>query len=149
MSLNEIILLASSVLLVALWGYAALSKFADYPRFVAQMQLAPVPLMKSLAPFLGIGVPVTELILVVFLFTDRFRRTALRLSFFLLLSFNIYIFLMLKSGLELPCTCGGLISKLGWRQHLIFNTVFMFIALFPLIWEWIFPKAYSPRGIYK
>ena len=68
----ELLLLLSSALLILLWGYAAFSKFADYGRFVAQMQLAPVPLMKHLAPVLGLAVPVTELVLVGLLFSERF-----------------------------------------------------------------------------
>lgn len=145
----ELLLLLSSALLILLWGYAAFSKFADYGRFVAQMQLAPVPLMKHLAPVLGIAVPVTELVLVGLLFSERFRKTGLWLSFLLLLSFTIYISLMLLSGLTLPCTCGGLISKLGWRQHLIFNAAFMLISLLPFLWSRVFPNVYSPRSIYK
>jgi len=146
---NELLLLVSAILLVLLWGYSAFSKLADYQRFVQQMQLAPVPLMKHLAPMLGIAVPVIELVLVGLLFTERFRKIGLWLSFLLLLSFTLYISLMLLSGLRLPCTCGGLISKLGWRQHLVFNAFFMLVSLFPFIWDKYFSQVYSPRSIYK
>ncbi|RBQ06812.1 MauE/DoxX family redox-associated membrane protein [Pedobacter miscanthi] len=146
---NDLLQLLSAILLVLLWGYAGFSKLADYGRFVEQMKLAPVPLMKHLAPLLGIAVPVAELVLVGLLFSERFRKTGLWLSFLLLLVFTLYISLMLLSGLRLPCTCGGLISKLGWRQHLIFNAFFMLISLLPFLWGRIFPKGYSPRSIYK
>lgn len=146
---NELLQLLSATLLILLWGYAAFSKLADYGRFVAQMQLAPVPLMNYLAPALGIVVPVTELALIGLLFSERFRKTGLWLSFLLLLFFTVYISIMLLSGLNLPCTCGGLISKLGWRQHLIFNTFFMLISLLPFLWSRAFSKVYSPRSIYK
>jgi uncharacterized membrane protein YphA (DoxX/SURF4 family) len=146
---NDLLQLLSAILLVLLWGYAGFSKLADYGRFVEQMQLAPVPLMKHLAPLLGIAVPVAELVLVCLLFSEGFRKTGLWLSFFLLLAFTVYISLMLLSGLRLPCTCGGLISKLGWRQHLFFNAFFMLISLLPFLWWHIFPKVYSPRSIYK
>ncbi|MGN8055156.1 MauE/DoxX family redox-associated membrane protein [Pedobacter sp. 22163] len=145
---SELIMLLSSLLLVLLWGYAGFSKLADYHRFVQQMQLAPVPLMKQLAPVLGIAVPFAELVLVGLLFSERFRKTGLLLSFFLLLAFTAYISLMLLSGLRLPCTCGGLISKLGWQQHLFFNAFFMLISLLPFIWGRFFPK-YIHRGVYK
>lgn len=146
---KELLLLLSASLLILLWGYAAFSKLADYHRFVAQMQLAPVPLMKHLAPVLGIFVPVTELALIGLLFSERFRKTGLWLSFLLLLSFTVYIAIMLLSGLRLPCTCGGLISKLGWRQHLIFNASFMLISVLPFLWARVFSNEYSPRSIYK
>ncbi|WP_316828754.1 MauE/DoxX family redox-associated membrane protein [Pedobacter miscanthi] len=146
---KELLLLLSASLLVLLWGYAAFSKLGDYGRFVAQMQLAPVPLIKSLAPLLGVLVPVTELALIGLLFSERFKKAGLWLSFLLLLSFMVYIAVMLLSGLSLPCTCGGLISKLGWRQHLTFNALFMLISVLPFLWSRIFPKVYSPRSIYK
>jgi hypothetical protein len=146
---NELLLLLSSGLLIMLWGYASFSKLADYGRFVAQMQLAPIPLMKHLAPVLGVTVPLAELALIGLLFSERFRKTGLWLSFLLLFSFTVYIAMMLLSGLRLPCTCGGLISKLGWRQHIIFNAFFMLISLLPFLWSRIFSKVYSPRSIYK
>ncbi|RZK42694.1 MAG: hypothetical protein EOO90_06545 [Pedobacter sp.] len=144
---SELITFVPAVLLFMLWSYAAVSKIADYNRFVQQMQLAPVPLMKAFGPTLGWFVPLIELILAYLLSKEKLRRLALWLSFGLLLIFEIYISGMLLSGLELPCTCGGLISKLGWRQHLFFNATFMLISLFPFIWERIFPKVYSPRSI--
>jgi len=91
--------------------------------------------------------------LVGLLITDRFCRLGLWLSFVLLVTFEVYIATMLLSGLDLPCTCGGLISKLQWKEHLIFNVIFMTIALFPMAYTWInhkfFSSQYSPRSIYK
>ncbi|SDC25419.1 MauE/DoxX family redox-associated membrane protein [Pedobacter soli] len=136
----ELLSLLPVVMLLVLWAYAGFSKLADYHRFVAQMELAPVPLIKDLAPLIGFVVPLVELSLVCLLFTERFRKTAHWLSFFLLLSFTVYISLMLFSGLRLPCTCGGLISKLGWRQHLFFNLFFMLVSLWPFLWGRAFPK---------
>lgn len=146
---NELATFIPAVLLLMLWGYAAVSKIADYDKFVLQMQLAPVPLMKFLGPTLGWFVPAIELALVGMLLTDRFRRLGLWFSFALLMAFEIYIATMLVSGLELPCTCGGLISKLQWKAHLVFNAVFMLIAIFPFLYRRYFyksdPSEYLPR----
>ncbi|MBE9599837.1 MauE/DoxX family redox-associated membrane protein [Pedobacter sp. MC2016-24] len=151
--LNEFITFIPAVLLLMLWGYAAVSKIAEYNKFVLQMQLAPVPLMKLAGPVLGWLVPAVELLLVLLLLKDKFRIVGLWSSFFLLLVFEIYITVMLSSGLHLPCTCGGLISKLQWKEHLIFNAIFMLVALFPMAYTWInhkfFSSRYSPRSIYK
>lgn len=123
----------AAVLMIMLWTYAAVSKFADYHRFVDQIKLAPVPLMQLLGPTLGWLVPLTEVILIPLLWVKRSRVIGLYLSFLLLLIFEIYIAAMLLSGLELPCTCGGLISKLQWNEHLIFNGFFMATSLSPVI----------------
>jgi putative oxidoreductase len=152
--LTALITFIAAVLLLMLWGYAAVSKIVEHEKFVQQMKLAPVPLMKVMGPILGWLVPFIELLLVWFLFKDRHREWGLWLSFLLLLIFQIYIVAMLLSGLDLPCTCGGLISKLQWKQHLVFNGIFMVIAALPLIYQRVKNRSnlqdgYSPRSIYN
>lgn len=152
--LSEWLIFVPAVLLMMLWSYAAVSKIADYGKFVAQMQLAPIPLMILLGPILGWLIPAIELILVGMLITEKSRRAGLIFSFLLLLTFEVYIAVMLLSGLDLPCTCGGLISSLQWKEHLIFNAVFMFISIFPFISSGFRNRnnnsnRYSPRSIYN
>nr|WP_068892570.1 MauE/DoxX family redox-associated membrane protein [Pedobacter panaciterrae] len=133
----------AAVLLLMLFAYAGISKVADYQRFVAQMKLAPAPLIQNLSGTLGWLVPLIEFIIIGLLAKDKLRKIGLYASFILLLSFQVYISVMLLSGLELPCTCGGLISKLQWKEHLVFNAVFMLIAMFPFIFKWINAKYYK------
>lgn len=142
---KEMISFIAAVLLILLFAYAAVSKLVDHQRFVEQMQLAPVPLMKLAAPVLGWVVPQVEIVIVLMLLFERYRRMGLICSFFLLLAFELYISGMLLSGLDLPCTCGGLISKLQWGQHLVFNGVFMIVAIFPFIYQFIIHKYQSNR----
>jgi hypothetical protein len=33
---------------------------------------------------------------------------------------------------ERPCTCGGIIEKMSWNQHVVFNMAFTVLALFAL-----------------
>jgi len=117
------------LLLLLLFAYAATSKLVDYHKFVFQMNLAPVPLMGLMAPMLAWLVPVTELVVMVALAIGFFdvdvRIKALYTSVILLSIFELYITAMLLSGLHLPCTCGGIISKLSWKQHLLFNGFFI------------------------
>jgi hypothetical protein len=136
----ENITFIAAVFLLILFAYAGISKVADYQRFVAQMKLAPAPLIQNMAEILGWLVPLVEFTIVGLLVKDKLRKTGLYASFLLLLSFQIYISVMLLSGLELPCTCGGLISKLQWKEHLVFNAVFMLIAASPFIFKWIDAK---------
>ncbi|MDP9079028.1 MAG: hypothetical protein M3O71_16490 [Bacteroidota bacterium] len=117
------------ILLILLFVYTATSKFLDYNKFVFQMRLAPVPLMKILAPVLGYFVPTIEMIIAISLATGFFNSSmmlkGLYASVILLLIFEIYISIMLLSGSNLPCTCGGIISQMGWKQHLFFNSFFI------------------------
>lgn len=124
-------------LFILLFSYTALSKFLDYNRFVFQMQLAPVPLIKSIAPVMGLVIPAIETVLVLFLiisiFRPKFTVKALLACVILMLVFEFYISAMLLSGLHLPCTCGGIISKMSWTQHLIFNACFIILGIVAII----------------
>jgi hypothetical protein len=59
----------------------------------------------------------------------RFRTLGLYASFTLLGLFTIYIITVLTSDHPTPCSCGGIISSLGWREHILFNGAFMLMAL--------------------
>jgi putative oxidoreductase len=117
------------LLLALLYIYTSASKILNYDKFVFQMRLAPVPLMKTLAPTLGWFMPIVESILAIGLaagfFYPIFKIKALYASVVLLIIFEIYIGIMLLSGSHLPCTCGGIISEMGWQQHLLFNAFFI------------------------
>jgi putative oxidoreductase len=130
---KELIADSCLALLLLLFSYTAISKLLDYHRFVFQMKLAPLPFMKMMAPFLGWLLPMMEGLLVLALFFTRYRLKGLYAAVALLLVFEIYITGMLLSGLDLPCTCGGIISKLSWKQHLVFNALFIIISIIPLV----------------
>ncbi|MEJ7778751.1 MAG: MauE/DoxX family redox-associated membrane protein [Daejeonella sp.] len=51
-------------------------------------------------------------------------------SCILLFLFSMYIILVINHAFErIPCSCGGIISKLTWGQHLVFNLFFLALAL--------------------
>ena len=117
----------TAVLLTILFAYTSTSKFLEHAKFVFQMELAPVPFMKILAPALSWVLPVIEFIvavgLVLGMFVSFILRYAIQSALILLIAFELYITIMLWSGLNLPCTCGGIISAMSWKQHLLFNAV--------------------------
>jgi hypothetical protein len=122
------------LLLLLLFVYTSASKFLNYDRFIFQMRLAPVPWMKILAPILAWLVPSIETLIAIgfvigVLFIPAFKVKSLYASVILLLAFEIYIMVMLSSGLHLPCTCGGIISQMGWKQHLLFNGLFIIAGI--------------------
>jgi uncharacterized membrane protein len=90
-SVNNRNLLATVVtgLLVLLFAYTATSKFLDYDKFVFQMRLAPLPVMKSAAPILGWLMPVIEILISIGLLISRFRLKALYATVILLLYLNV------------------------------------------------------------
>jgi len=123
-----------AVLLVLLFSYTAASKLLEHARFLFQLRRSPLPQMVTFAELLSWSVPVLEtaiaVILIVGIITARFLNKGLWISLILISSFEIYITAMFFSGKDLPCACGGIISLMSWKGHMIFNGLtIMLIAL--------------------
>jgi uncharacterized membrane protein YphA (DoxX/SURF4 family) len=116
-----------SALLVFLFLYAALSKLLDFDKF--RYQLSQSPFMTRFAGFAAWAIPSGEIIISVFLIVRRTRIAGLYLSFFLMLLFTGYIFIMLKYSSYLPCSCGGVLSAMSWKQHFVFNLAFTALSV--------------------
>jgi hypothetical protein len=121
-------------LLIVLFVYAASSKLFDYNQF--STQLGRSPLIGSYATVIAWMVPAIELIIVAMLTIKPTRIQGLYASLILLLIFTLYIAGMLLSGEHLPCSCGGVISALSWKQHLIFNLFFMALSIAGILLWW-------------
>jgi hypothetical protein len=116
-----------SVLFILLFTYAALSKLIDYQKF--RVQIGQSPLLTAFAGWVAWIIPSVELFISVMLMTRRFRTRGLYASFSLMVLFTGYIIAILKFSDYIPCSCGGILQKMSWGQHLIFNIVFIFLAL--------------------
>lgn len=120
-----------SVLLVVLWTYAAISKLVDYNTF--KFQLGQSPLWHGYANILSIGLPCLEICVALILISERTRLMGLYASFTLMLLFTGYIYYMLHYSYFIPCSCGGILGKLDWNSHLIFNIAFTLISLIAIL----------------
>ena len=120
-----------SALLVFLFIYAALSKLLDFGKF--RYQLSQSPFMTRFSGFAAWVIPLGEIIIAAALIIKRARIAGLYLSFFLMLLFTGYIFIMLKYSSYLPCSCGGVLSSMSWKQHFVFNLTFTGLSLSAII----------------
>lgn len=118
-----------SAALVLLFLYAGLSKLAHYDTFVFQVSESPLKLLAKSSLWTAWLIPVTEIILAALLPFSRTRLFALYSSAILMLLFTLYVGFLLTSGLPLPCACGGIISGLQWKGHLLFNIFFLAISI--------------------
>ncbi|MFC6095696.1 MauE/DoxX family redox-associated membrane protein [Flavobacterium qiangtangense] len=109
-----------------LFIYAAFSKLLDYDNFI--VQLGQSPIVSSFALVLSILVPFAELLLSLGLFIKRFRLFALYSSMTLMVLFTAYIFIILNYSTYVPCACGGVLEKMNWQQHFVFNLLFVFMG---------------------
>jgi len=115
-------------LLILLWVYAALSKLTDIDQFTREIKQQHLPLLAAqTAVWL---LPTIELIAATLLIFPEWRRTGLLLSSILMFIFTIYIILVLSGYFKnIPCSCGGVLKQLGWRNHLIFNIFFLVLGI--------------------
>jgi putative oxidoreductase len=129
---RQVLLESISALLILLFLYASLSKFLDFQRFIGDMNNQPFP--KSMTFFLVWGIPSLEIAIALALIAERTRLAGLYASAALLGLFTLYTgAILLHFFAYIPCSCGGLIRKLSWRQHLVFNLFFMALSVIGII----------------
>jgi len=121
-------------LYVLLFLYASLSKFLDFRTFVKEMDNQPLP--NSWTPFLVWFIPCSEIALSLALIFERTRLTGLYGSLVLMGLFSSYTLIVLLHGFSyIPCTCGGIIKRLTWRQHLVLNLLFVGLAIAGIVFQ--------------
>ena len=116
-----------------LFVYAAMSKLLDFENF--QVQVAQSPLLSAYAGFISFAVIIAELTLAFYLCLPDFQKLALYCSLGLMSAFTIYIFLILNYSDFVPCSCGGILEKLGWTEHLIFNIVVVLLIATAILYK--------------
>jgi len=132
-SWQEITLEVIAILLIALFGLTAFDKAIRFERFYSE--LGKSPFLMNYALSVAIGTPLVELAVAVALSIDKTRLKALYMSVFLMSLFTAYIYLIVNYSYFKPCLCSAAIESLSWQQHLIFNIVFLILAIIGIIIE--------------
>jgi len=129
---RQVLLECISALLILLFLYTSLSKFMDFKSFVDDMNNQPFP--NSWTPFLVWFVPCSEILICIALLFERTRMAGFIGSLVLMTLFTIYtIIVLLNFFTYIPCSCGGVIRRLTWNQHLVFNLFFVALSITGLI----------------
>lgn len=135
---RKIILEVICFLFVLLFLYAAFTKLLDYQKFTVQVGQSPLLTgFGDTIPWLVISL---EILVAGLLMFPRTRLVALFASFSLMTMFTAYIVAILNFSPYVPCSCGGVLEKLGWTEHLIFNGLFMVLGVIG-----IFLHGYTER----
>jgi len=114
------------LLYILLFVYAAVSKLLDFENF--QVQLGQSPLLSAFAGWVSWTVPITEILIAFLLILPKYRLLGLFCSFSLMVMFTTYIYIILNFSPHIPCSCGGIIDKLSWSQHMFFDMLFIALA---------------------
>ena len=132
MNKRQVVLESISALLIMLFLYASVSKFLDFQRFIGEMNNQPLP--NSWTPFLVWTVPSLEIAISLALIFERTRMVGFIASLVLMTLFTIYTgAILLHFFAYVPCSCGGVIRKLSWPQHLVFNLFFVALSVMGII----------------
>lgn len=115
------------VLLIVLFVYTSLNKLYGLEQFRAVLLQS--PLLSTRSRFFSLSIPITELFISLLLFFPQTRLWGFYGAFALMLLFTLYITYMLNYTPHLPCSCGGVLKQLSWKQHLVFNVVFTLLSL--------------------
>jgi hypothetical protein len=130
--------------LVFLFVYTASAKFLRIDIFAGQLER--FPWISPVAKIMAWVVPSVELIVSALLLTERTRVAGFYAALGLMLVFTVYLALMLGSDRHLPCSCGGVISWMTWRQHLVFNLFFIGVALAGVVYSSPKIKFYESKA---
>lgn len=114
------------LLYVFLLVYAAMNKGLDFENF--KVELGQSPLLSAFAGWISWAVLIVEFMIAILLLFPSTRINALYAGFCLMTMFSAYIFIMLNYSSFLPCSCGGILEKMSWKEHLVFNIVFVGLA---------------------
>jgi hypothetical protein len=126
-SFKKLVLELIGLLYILLFVYAAVSKILDFENF--QVQLGQSPLLSAFAGWVAFGVPFVELFIVLLLAVPKWRSIGLYAAFSLMVLFSTYIVVILNFSSFVPCSCGGVLENMSWKQHLVFNVIFVILAL--------------------
>jgi uncharacterized membrane protein YphA (DoxX/SURF4 family) len=118
------------LLYIMLFVYAATNKLLDFENF--KVELGQSPLLSAFAHWISWTVLIVEFTIAILLLFPKTRIKALYAGFCLMTMFTAYIFIMLNYSSYLPCSCGGILGKMSWQEHLIFNFAFVILAGFAL-----------------
>jgi hypothetical protein len=113
-------------LIILLFVYTGVSKFIHHENF--KIVIGRIPILNPFTNVLSLGLPLSELVAAVLLMFPATRRWGLYLSAVLMSAFTMFIVYVIFISSHVPCVCGGIISRMTWKQHLVFNSFFTFAA---------------------
>lgn len=119
------------LLYILLFIYASVSKILDFENF--KVQLGQSPMLSIYAGWISWTVIGVELSTVFLLAVPQTKKIGLYASLGLMTMFSAYIFILLHFSSFVPCSCGGILEKMGWNTHLTFNLILVVFAVFALL----------------
>lgn len=122
-----------SLLFILLFAYAGSTKLLEGKMFYNNIRNSPIFGGETIAAIVAIVIPVSEIMTSFLIAWRRTRLIGLYGALVLMLLFTGYIVTILFFTTTVPCSCGGIISLLSWKQHLVFNLVLLLIIAVSIV----------------
>ena len=116
---------------ILLFMYTATSKIYTFKSF--DKVLSEVPLFGPFHLFIAVLIPVSEIIIGILLIVPKTKKPGLYATLILMIVFTIYLIYMVLTSSRLPCSCGGFISSLSWKNHIWLNTGLICLAFLGIL----------------
>ena len=146
-SLSNLLVEIICLLFVLLFVYAAISKLLDFEHF--RVQLGQSPLLSAFAGWIVWLVPGVELLIALLLLIPKYKKTGIYAAFALMIMFSAYIFIVLHYSSFVPCSCGGILEKMSWNTHLLFNILFVVLAAAAILMHDGTAAKKNPKGTFR
>lgn len=133
-----------SGLLAAMFFYASFSKLTNYEK--AESDMRNQVFTQPVAEVLTWLIPGIEILIVLLLLFPQTRKTALWASLGLLTVFTAYIALIMTGIFgRIPCSCGGILQRMSYGIHLLFNLFLICISLLGIgiEYSWIYNRWFN------
>lgn len=130
---RQIIIEVIAFIFFFLFIYTGLSKVYQYHIYVHDLLRS--PMLAPIAYPASILIPVSEILIAALLIPDATRKYGFGGSLVLMAMFTIYVGYVLSTSSYRPCTCGGIIRQLSWKNHMIFNVIFLLLAIVGVLLE--------------
>lgn len=116
---------------ILLFMYTAIAKLITYDTSLNDLKRS--PFVGDLAVPLSILLPLSEIVISVMLFVPKYRKAGFVGATILMALFTGYVSAMVFTQETLPCSCGGLIKYLTWKQHFFFNIFFTMLGVLGIL----------------
>lgn len=119
-------------ILVSIFVYTGVNKLTEISNF--QAVLSKSTFLKPIYIPVSWIIPSIEIVTALVLAFAKSKIIGLWIAVILLTMFTVYIsgMLALLHHKDLPCSCGGIINKLSWPEHVILNLALLTLSSYTL-----------------
>jgi hypothetical protein len=130
---NEWFVTSIGTAFILLFVYTGMTKLFEHPYF--RTTFLALHFSTAWSGFLSYFFPTLELFIAACLIVglgvsnQRITRVGLLGSAALMAVFTFYLIYMVVFIAHLPCSCGGVIQRMSWKQHIVFNLLLLFFSI--------------------